>query len=114
MNAKQLLVFAQKLCKTATMQRDEALMLLRKAGPTLSLRGVRHLYLFGSVARNEATDSSDIDLLVEFDQPVGIFGFLRIKRDLEEFLGRRVDLVERSSLRPALRDRIEAEALHAT
>lgn len=48
---------------------------------------VASLFLFGSVARNEATPSSDIDLLVEFSKPVGMFTFARLQIYLEKLLG---------------------------
>jgi len=53
---------------------------------------VKSLILFGSVARNEARPDSDVDLLVEFDRPVGLFTFVRLKRYLEEILDSTVDL----------------------
>jgi hypothetical protein len=75
--------------------------------------GVRTLSLFGSVARGEAEEDSDVDLLVEFFRPVGFFEFVRLKRALEEILGRRVDLATPKSLKPQLRDRILKEAVRA-
>jgi predicted nucleotidyltransferase len=73
--------------------------------------GVRELALFGSVARDQAGPDSDVDLLVEFDRPVGMFAFLELKEYLEELLGTPVDLVTRSALKPQLHDRILAEAI---
>ena len=60
-------------------------------------------WLFGSFARGEETEDSDVDLLVEFDRslPIGLFAYLRMHRELEEKLGRKVDLVEEGTLRPA-------------
>ena len=60
-------------------------------------------WLFGSYARGEEREDSDIDLLVKFDRsiPIGLFAYLRIHRELEEKLGRKVDLVEEGTLRPA-------------
>jgi predicted nucleotidyltransferase len=75
--------------------------------------GVTSLALFGSAARNESSSESDVDLLVEFDEPVGLFHFFSVQHRLEEILGvRKVDLVQRGALHPALRDRILAEAVH--
>lgn len=48
--------------------------------------------LFGSFARGEANEKSDIDLLVRFSKPIGLFGFAGIEQELEEALGRKVDL----------------------
>lgn len=95
------------------MQRDEVITRLAGARPLLDQFGVKGLYLFGSVARNEAGDESDIDLLVEFEQPVSLFEFVRLRRELEVVLGRRVDLVTRLALKPQLRDRILREAVRA-
>jgi hypothetical protein len=77
--------------------------------------GVKSLALFGSVARNEATSVSDVDLLVEFDgRPVGLFHLSRTQHHLEIILGiPRVDLVLRDGIKPALRDHILREAIHA-
>ena len=74
---------------------------------------VKSLELFGSVARDEATSLSDVDLLVEFNQPTGLFGMFRLQDYLEDQLGCRVDLGTRDSLKPQLRQRILAEAIHA-
>jgi hypothetical protein len=75
--------------------------------------GVTSLALFGSTARGESTIGSDVDLLVEFDRPVGLFHFFSVQHRLEEMLGvRKVDLVQRGALHPALREHILAEAIH--
>lgn len=74
---------------------------------------MRTLDLFGSVARGEANEASDVDLLVEFVRPVGLFHFFRVQRRLEEILGRTVDLVMRDAVKPQLRERIFAEAVRA-
>ena len=59
-------------------------------------------WLFGSYARGEATPESDVDILVEFDHssPIGLFAYARMWRELEERLGRQVDLVEEGTLLP--------------
>ena len=69
--------------------------------------------LFGSVARNEAREDSDVDLLVEFGRPIGLFEFARPQRELGERLGRRVEVVTVDALKPRLRDRILREAVVA-
>ena len=60
-------------------------------------------WLFGSYARGEEREDSDVDILVKFDRtlPVGLFAYVRMNRELEEKLGRKVDLVEEGTLRPA-------------
>jgi hypothetical protein len=79
----------------------------------LTRLGVRSLALFGSTARSEARVDSDVDLLVDFARPVGLFGFLEVKSYLEYLLGRPVDLVTASALRPEVRDTVLREAVHA-
>ena len=61
-------------------------------------------WLFGSYSRGEQRDDSDLDLLVKFDrsQPIGLFTYIRIRRELEELLGCKIDLVEEGTLRPAV------------
>jgi uncharacterized protein len=78
----------------------------------LHQRGVKSLAVFGSLARGEATPASDIDVLVEFDRPVGLFEFIRLKLYLEVLTGRRMDLVTPDALRPAMRAKILREAVN--
>lgn len=75
--------------------------------------GVRSISIFGSVARNKVGRQSDVDLLVEFEKPVGLFEFARLQMYLEEVLGRKVDLVTPEALRKELRETILREAIHA-
>jgi predicted nucleotidyltransferase len=76
--------------------------------------GIKSLALFGSVARDEATSVSDVDLLVEFDRPVGLFHLSRTQHHLESVLGiSKVDLVLRDGIKPALKERILREAIYA-
>lgn len=98
------------------MQREAVLQELQRHFPELRDRyGVEHISLFGSVARNEARPDSDIDVLVEFapDAHVGLFGFVRLRRRLEEILGTRVDLATPGALKRQLKDRILRELVRA-
>jgi predicted nucleotidyltransferase len=95
------------------LSREELTRLLSGLRPTLAAYHVTALYVFGSVARGEATLESDVDLLVDFDEPPTLFTFVRLRRLLSEQLGRRVDLVTRAALKPQLRDRILSEAVRA-
>ena len=74
---------------------------------------MRSLSIFGSVARDEAGPDSDIDLLVEFDRPVGLFAFVRTQQYLEQILGSRVDLVTPDALRREFRETVLREAVRA-
>jgi predicted nucleotidyltransferase len=96
------------------MRREEALKRLREHRTEVERLGVSRLALFGSVARDEAREDSDIDVLVEFSQPVGLFEFLRLDFYLEELLGSHVDLVTPDALKAKLRERILHEAIYAT
>ncbi len=95
------------------LTRKDILAKIASEQALLEQYGVRSLSLFGSIARGEAGEHSDVDLLVEFSQPTGILHFVRRKRALEAVLGRRVDLATPSSLKPQLRDRILKEAIRA-
>jgi uncharacterized protein len=75
--------------------------------------GVARVSLFGSFARDEGREDSDVDLLVEFGRPIGLFDFVRLERELSVQIGRKVELVTRAALKPQLRDRILAEAVLA-
>lgn len=95
------------------MTRSEALSLIRRHKPHLaSVYGVEDLAVFGSVARDEADLSSDIDILVRFDGPATSQRYFGVQFYLEDLLGCDVDLVTDKALRPELRPRIEREALH--
>lgn len=96
------------------MTRDQVLQRLAGARAELAGLGVCSLDLFGSVARGESGPDSDVDLLVEFDRPIGIFHFFRVQSRIEEILGSKVDLVMRDAVKRQLRDRIFAEAVRAT
>ena len=92
------------------LQCDEVLEILRQQRDVILELHVASLYLFVSVARNQAKASSDIDLLVEFSMPVGMFAFARLQIYLEKLLGYAIDLGTVDSLKPYLRDRVLAEA----
>jgi uncharacterized protein len=75
--------------------------------------GVKSLSLFGSVARDEATSASDVDLIVEFSRPVGYFGLFALQDHLEKLLGCPIDLGTPNSLKPRLRERVMGELIRA-
>ena len=93
------------------MRRAEVPATLSAQVDGLRRHGVRSLFLFGSVARDEAGPGSDVDLLVDFEAPPGFDRYMDLKFFLEDLLQTRVDLVMRGALRPRWRTRIEAEAL---
>ena len=97
------------------MKRDDALSVLAAHREELRGMGVARLSLFGSVARDEAAEGSDIDILVEFapGARIGMFEFLGVQETLAALLGAPVDLATPASLHPRLRDAILREAILA-
>jgi predicted nucleotidyltransferase len=95
------------------MERDEILELLKSHRRQLKKYGVHSLSIFGSVARDQARKNSDVDILVDFEKPVGLFEYARLKMYLENVLGRQVDLVTPEALRQELREDILREAIRA-
>jgi hypothetical protein len=95
------------------MKRDEALKRLKELEPELRRRGVLSLFLFGSVARDEAKSGSDLDLFFDDDpqHPLSIFKVIDLNHFLDEVLGVTVDLIPRDSLHRLIRDDIAASAL---
>jgi uncharacterized protein len=73
-------------------------------------RGIRNLRVFGSVARGEADDASDVDLLVEASKGTSLVDLIGFQREVQELLGRKVDVVTPSGLPPEIRSRALAEA----
>ena len=93
------------------MDRETIFTALREAETELKSRGVQSLAVFGSVARSDHSAASDLDILVEFSRPVGLFEFLRLKFFLEQITHCRVDLVTPDALRPEMTERILKEAV---
>ena len=92
--------------------RDEVLETLRTQKTDLSERfGVVSLALFGSFARDEASATSDLDLLVRFDGPTTSRAYFGVQFYIEDLLGRRVDLVTDKALRTEIRPYVEREAI---
>jgi uncharacterized protein len=96
------------MSSTPTLTAAEILSLLAEQKQTMSgAYGLREIGLFGSYADGQAVSESDIDLLVDLeDGHKSLFNFLRLKFELEKLLGREVDLVMKSALKPRLRERI--------
>ena len=94
------------------MNRDEVLDMLRTHKPILSERfGVTGLALFGSFARDQATEKSDVDILVRFDRPATSKSYFGVQFYIENTLGRTVDLVTDKALRAEIRPYVEREAV---
>lgn len=95
------------------MKRAEVLTILETHQEMLKTLGVKTLYLFGSVARDEARPDSDVDFLVEFAIEATLFDLFRVQHYLEDILGCKVDLGTKSALRQHLREPVLQEAIRA-
>jgi uncharacterized protein len=94
------------------MKREEAISRLKQRQAELKALGVERLYLFGSTARNEATDDSDVDLFFDHERgKLGVYELIDVKERAAGILGRPADVITRNSLHPLLRKRIEASAV---
>jgi uncharacterized protein len=90
--------------KIALLHREEILALARR-------HGASNVRLFGSLARGEGTETSDLDLLVTLAQGRSLLDLVGLKQDVEDLLHRPVDVVTERSLSPYLRERILSEAV---
>ena len=97
------------------MNSTEAIETLRRSERALRARGVKHVALFGSVARAQATDDSDIDIMVEIDPDVSltVFDYVELKEYIAALFDRPVDVVNRSALKPYVRPTATADAIYA-
>ena len=96
------MTYSTRIFMIKTLKKN--LAALQRSLPTLRREyQVRHLGIFGSVARGVATKKSDIDILIEFTKPIGFFKFVRLERELGHLLGRPVDLVTKRALKPAIK-----------
>lgn len=94
---------------------ERVLSCLAKNAVDLQRQGVLRAAVFGSVARGEARADSDVDVLVELDSDAGLtlLDYAALQRRLEEIIGEPVDMANRKTLKPLLRQNILDEAVHA-
>lgn len=94
-------------------QFDKTKQLLAEQRSVLQSKyAVKKLGIFGSVARGDQEKDSDLDVLVEFSQPISLFQFLELEEQLSLVTGRRVDLVSKRALKPAIKKAILAETIY--
>lgn len=95
--------------KSRSNQTAATVEIREKILPVLRRHGIKRAGIFGSVVRGEATPESDVDILVELDELASLLDFIGIKLELEDVLGKPVDLVEYVAIRPRLRAHILRE-----
>lgn len=94
------------------MNRDQAIKILKEHKSELQQKfPLKTIALFGSYARNEQTNDSDIDVLVEFSEPVGI-EFVDLVIELENIFQKPVDLVTRNGLKSELKSFVEGDLIY--
>lgn len=74
--------------------------------------GVKEIGIFGSYVKEEQKETSDVDILVEFEKPLGLLEFVALKNYLSDLLGVNVDLVMRKALKPAIGQRVLSEVVY--
>ena len=94
------------------MKRDEAMTLLQAHEAQLKELGVLTLYMFGSTAREEAREGSDVDLFFDYDKgKFGLYELMDVKEYTSEILGCKADIMTRDSIHRVLKEGIEASAI---
>lgn len=98
--------------KPTTLTAETVLNTLRQHPNLFQTHDIKTLALFGSTARNQATETSDLDFLVEFANPPTFRGYMRLKHHLEDLFDKPVDLVTRKSIKPIIREQILSELIN--
>ncbi len=95
------------------LRREPVLQALRALEPELRAQGVESLFLFGSIARDEAGDESDIDMFCDLpiDTQMDVFQFLSVRHRIEDTLLRDIDMTTRRGLHRLIRQEVEQEAV---
>jgi predicted nucleotidyltransferase len=94
------------------MERGEAICRLQQHEADLKRLGVEHLHMFGSTARGEASQDSDVDLFFDYQKgKLGVYELMDVKEYAAGILGRKTDIMTRDSLHKTLREAIEATAV---
>jgi predicted nucleotidyltransferase len=85
--------------------------IIKTINPVLTRYGIVSASIVGSVARQEETDESDLDLIIEIGKPMSLLTLAALKIELEELLHNKVDLLERTALKPRLKQSILSNAI---
>ena len=102
-----------KKCGMTMKRLEEIQEILRQKKPILRERfKVKEIGIFGSFVRGEEKDTSDLDILVELERPVGLIKFVGLQNYLSDELGEKVDLVTKSALKPRIKKNILSEVVY--
>jgi uncharacterized protein len=95
-----------------TIDKEQVIATLKAHEQELKEAGIVRVRLFGSVARGDAGEASDVDLLAEFDKtkPISLISLVRLENRLSDLLGCKVDLAQEGALRARIRANVEREA----
>ena len=93
------------------LRREDVVKLIKDHAPELAEFGISSLALFGSVARNESSESSDIDILVEFAGRARFIPFMGLRAYLEDLLRARIDLATMEMIRPEIRESVARDLI---
>ena len=85
--------------------RDKIITILKK-------HGAKKISIFGSYVRGEATQVSDLDIIVEFEEPVSLLKLVSLENFLTDFIGMKVDLVPKEDIRPELQEQILGDVIY--
>ena len=95
------------------MEKEKIIEIINAETPFLrNTYHIKKIGLFGSVARGDAREESDIDILVEFEIPIGFFDFIRLETFLSKILGKKVDLVSSRAIKPSIRDDVLKDLIY--
>jgi len=87
-------------------KKDEIEKLKPKIVKVLKRNGVKRAGIFGSYARGEQTENSDVDILVEFGKDVSLFNFVSVKLEVENLIGKKIDLVEYRTVKSKIKKNV--------
>lgn len=93
------------------MKNISLILLKKKSIPILKRYDVSRAAVFGSFARNQMRRNSDIDILIDIKKNISLLDFVGLKLEIEEVLGKKVDLVEYETIKPLIKERIIKEQL---
>jgi hypothetical protein len=93
---------------------EKIIELIRKNKDSLkNTYNIEKIGIFGSFAKDNQNDSSDIDILVEFSEPIGYFKFIELEQFLEKVLGKKVDLATKNSLKLSIKKEVLKDTIYA-